>query len=205
MGRSISHYKLETKAIDFGHYILIDGWEEECNVPLSVYEPYIMDVKTYDFNVDIGIFTTEAEAEKRLQLNDGKTEFEKVFVGDLEEYLIAQINQYIKVKKYQHLERLDLEIEANGILHHSISFGTPCYKKGFYFSEVGYQKGEMINSFWEEFAGFAYYGKKTDFERAFKFLNTEWAKGVGGNELAQTLVENFKANFLESFEYMAGL
>ena len=170
-------------------------------MPLNAYEEYLTDVKNFSFDIEIGIFENESDYEKyREYYSSGKPEFEKVFVGYLDEKLKRKIKSYIDTQSFKNFERLDLEINADGIKHHTISFGKPKYDKGLYFTTVGYQKGGMVEKFWDEFSEYSFYGQKTDFERAFNYLNTGWAERLQSEAASKSLIENFKMSFIDKFE-----
>jgi len=201
MGLSISHYKLVSEPVIEGDYILADEWEEDCNLPICDFENYLTSVKTYHYGVEFAIFESDGDYDLYLKTLDTKPEFEQVFIGKVDEKLKKQMAQHLKAKKLTSLERLDLEVNADGLKYQTISFGEPKFEKGFYYVEEGYQKHGMVNLFWDEFSKYSFYGTESDFLRAFELLDIDSAIKNGNPKAAKILTENFKMGFLSKYEF----
>ncbi|MDY6801863.1 MAG: hypothetical protein SVU94_11670 [Bacteroidota bacterium] len=203
MGLSTSHYKLTFEPQDENDFLLIEDWDESCNVPLKHYARFITDVKEYDFNKSI-LIVNSLEKLNRLETKDwfSSKNFLNVFINTNENLLNKEINSFIAAHGLDKYEKIRVTTEVGGIEYDTLSFGEEVTKKGIYFNVVGDQSKWMSTKFYDTFKQECWlWGKKEDFELAYNCVGGEWYIQTFGLNEVNSLKKKFKRDFIDNFVF----
>jgi hypothetical protein len=193
MGLDVTHYKLTHSPKDLGDYLTLEGWDFDCNVPISNYKNYITDIEEYNLYKSILIVKNNNDLEKlkNIAFTDLDS-YMHIFVGEENAAMQEKIENYVKKHQLHNLERNGLNIEHNNIEYSSILFSRLETVKGVYFNEVGYQRKSMNAEFYKKFNRYLW-GKKEDFELAYNCIESKL--------YYKEARAHFKTNFLDTFEF----
>ncbi len=206
MGLDVCHYKLTLNPDDRNNYLETEGWDaSSCNLPLDTFTSYIQDIPSVEFNKYILVIEDKRHLDK---IDKGILESAvQVYTGSAIEKVKDKIEEFILSQRLDKLERQYLTCESSGsnsesnCTYQSISFAENTIVQGFYYNEVGYQRKGMSNDFYAKFKGYEFYGKKEDFENALKCVGDEWYIEKWGQEVVNKMREDFRRDFVDSFEF----
>ncbi len=205
MGLDIYHNQLTLTPEDPDYFLYVEGWEEDCNVPLHHYERFITTIKEPEFEQSIAIVENEETLEKLKQGERfGAENHLTVFIGEIDDAMRQRMAAFARTNGLDKLETSQRHIEAEGLCYRSISFGVPTQVQVVPYNVVGYQRKGMNALFYETFRdqhSYFFWGKKADFELAYACIEDEWGRKLYGDEVVYHLKKNFKENFLDKFEF----
>lgn len=203
MGLSTSHYKLTFEPEDENDFLLIEDWDECCNVPLKHYARFITDVKEYDFNKSVVIVNSLDEL-NRLETKDwfNSKDFLNVFINTHENLLNKEINSFIVAHGFDKYEKICVKTKVDDIEYDTLSFGEEVTKKGIYYNVVGDQSKWMNTKFYDTFnQELCFWGKKEDFELAYNCVGGEWYIQTFGLDEVNSMKKDFKRNFIDNYVF----
>lgn len=203
MGLDVSHVQLTLTSNDNHRFFYLDDWESGCNVPLKNYSKYITTIDDLDFNKVLAIIENEEEYEKTKKRDwFAAMDYLNVFIGELNHTMEEQIATFISSQKLDKLETSRLIFECDGLKYQTIAFGEPIKVQGVYYTDdIGYQRKGMSNAFYETFKEYMLWGNKEDFELAYTCVGDEWYLKNWGERAVSEMREDFKANFIDKFEF----
>lgn len=199
MGLDLSHLQLTHTPKNKGDFFTLDDWEEDCNVPLKVYEKYISTIDDYDFNKSLAIVNCDEDLEK-LNKSDwfSSMNFLKVFIGEQDAKMKEELSKFIINKKLNSLEYSELGCEHDGTKFQTISFADRIQVQGLYYNDdIGYQRKGMNNLFYDLFGEKLLWGNKEDFELAYTCIGNVNCEQAGIDRMKR----NFKEHFIDKFEF----
>lgn len=176
MGLDVSHLQLTLTPDENSRYFDIDDWNSDCNVPLENYSKYITTIEILDFKECIIVVKNEKDFEDfdKAAKRDS-IENLKVFIGELNDSMRAQLSRYIADQKLEKLKSVELYCEDDGLKYYTISYGEPVQIQGMYYiGDIGYQRRGMNSLFYDTFNKYLLWGKKEDFELAYTCVAGEW-------------------------------
>lgn len=201
MGLDIYHYKLTFKPKDPEDYILVEEWEQTCNVPFEHYKMYLEQKWIEEVFYSITVLKTEADKKKYLDIPififDGT---ESILVEENCHDIDGQIAALITEHGLLDYKQDDSLLSVDNIPTRTIFFCKDVLKDVVYYEECGYQRKGMNNTFYKHFKKYEYFGKMEDFELAYSCVSVPVFWSTSKNEVLKDLRAAFFEQFVVRYE-----
>ena len=207
MGLNIYHYRIIDLPEESDDFIRIDDWDDYCNLPLKCYKNYIKDIEDIELDKYILMVKDEKALEKMLLDREISKEdiLEVIFGNPNREIFEKYLEEYIKSNKIENIgNKIITEYEnmppAN-IKNISVASFKKITVKGLYYKEIGYQRKNMGDNFYELFKNkYIFFGKKEDFDLAYDCVcNDDWYLEHFSKKDIIEIRKEFKENFVDKY------
>lgn len=205
---NLFHFKCSEVPILKEDYLTVEDFSEQINEPFEVYEKYLRAVEHEKRIAYISVETPTEEFSEPIE--EGFLQgFDKVivykqFIGEYDDAMKLQIEEYMEEMGYSNKKRIENTIEhfpGYRYCPYSCSIYDMEHTLGFYFS----RHGLLRNCFKEDFPGDEMDewvgGNFRDFQKIEKYMDADYIKYVYGNEGWKRLHKYYTKHFLENFEY----